>query len=191
MKRKNLPAWQRVVVTVIESVPASKDGRDAWAKLNEEEKSAVNGYLIEHCGDEAQAKLEETCAIAKPSRLTEWLQLLLGIGGAVAIFVLWERVKALISWPELPLSVTWVLEALLWLLLIVSLFPDEHWSRMRQLWDERANNEAGPAAVLAEMHRVTQMTRWQVLDKGNLWLRVILYGCFIAVRICSLVAFGS
>ena len=191
MKRKNLPAWQQVVLTVIESVPASKDGRDAWAKLNEEEKSAVNDYLIEHCGEEAEAKLEETCAIARPSRLPEWLLLLLGFGACLAIIVLWERAKELISWPELSQPVTWVLEALLWLWLIVSLFPDEHWGRMRQLWDDRADDEAGPAAVLAEMHRVTQMTRWQVLDKGDLWLRAILYGCFIAVRICSLVAFRS
>ena len=191
MKRKNLPAWQQVVVTVLNSMYNVKNGYEAWNKLTEEEQTAVNNYLTEYCGDEAQVKLDETCAIAKPSRLPEWLLLLLGFGAGLAIFVLWERAKEWITWPELPQSAAWVFEALLWGFLILTLFPDEHWSRLRQLWHDRADNENGLAAVLAEMHRVTQMTRWQVLDKGNLWLRIILYGAFIIVRVCSWIAFSS
>ena len=191
MKRKNLPAWQQVVVTVLNSMYSVKNGHEAWNKLTDEEKTAVNDYLAEHCGEEAQAKLEETCAIAKPSRQPEWLLLLLGFGAGLAILVLWKRAKEWITWPELPQSAAWAFEALLWGFLILTLFPDEHWSRLRQLWHDRADNENGLAAVLAEMHRVTQMTRWQVLDKGNLWLRIILYGAFIIVRVCSWIAFSS
>ena len=190
-KIAKLVFWVLIAVTLLGGcVPTSYSERQEDA-LVQACLPAINEFLAEHCGEEAQAKLDETCAIAKPSRLPEWLLLLLGFGACVAIFVLWERAKEWITWPELPQSAAWVFEALLWGFLILTLFPDEHWSRLRQLWHDRADNENGLAAVLAEMHRVTQMTRWQVLDKGNLWLRIILYGAFIIVRVCSWIAFSS
>ena len=48
MKRKNLPAWQQVLLVVLESVPKAKNGQDAWDKLNDGEKAAVMDFLTEH-----------------------------------------------------------------------------------------------------------------------------------------------
>ena len=62
---------------------------------------------------------------------------------------------------------------------------------MLQLWSDRASNEDGPGAVLAEMQRVTQMTRWQALDKEKLVLQSIFYGILLAIRILNFIAFPS
>ena len=191
MKRRQLPAWQQVLLVALESVPKAKNGQDAWDKLNEEEKAAVMDFLAEPGGEDAEARLRETCAIARPSRLPEWLQIIFGVGVAVAVYWLLEHVLERITWPDMPQAIVWVVEVLFWAMLIVFLFPDERLARMRQLWSDRAGNEDGPDAVLAEMQRVTQMTRWQALDKEKLVLQSIFYGILLAIRILNFIAFPS
>ena len=41
-------------------------------------------------------------------------------------------------------------------------------------------------AVLDEMYRVTQMSRWQAMDKGMLVLRMILFGVLLLIWIVNL-----
>lgn len=61
MAKKNPPAWQQVVQIALDNVRHRGDGYDAWSKLNEEEQAAVRSFLTEHCGEDADAALEETC----------------------------------------------------------------------------------------------------------------------------------
>ena len=186
MKRENLPAWQQVVVTVLNSMYSVKNGHDAWDKLKDEEKAAVTDFLSEHCGKKAPSALADTCAIAKPSRMSEGVGNFLGFVGAVAIFFVLKWVSDWLS------SVAW-LEPLYSLLMsglcILSIFADDRPSRMLELWRDRENCDGGSKAVLDEMYRVTQMSRWQAMDKGMLVLRLVLFGVLLAVCILNLYVF--
>ena len=185
MAKKNTPEWQQVVLAVLNSMYSVKNGHEAWNKLTEEEKTAVNNYLAEHCGDEAQVKLDETCAIAKPSRLSEGLGNFLGFVGAVAIFFAYKRASdwlSSVAWLE-PLQ--WLCTLLMFGLWILSIIADERPSRMMALWRDWANRDDGPKAVLDEMYHVTQLSRWQAMDKGMLVLRLILFGVLLAVCILN------
>lgn len=189
MKRKNLPAWQRVLLVVLEDVPGAKGGHDAWEQLNVEEKAAVMDFLAEHCGENASSALADTCAIAKPSRLSEGLGNFLGFVGAVAIWFVLKRASdwlSSIDWME-PLQWLWLL--LMFGLYALSLFSDDRPSRMLELWRDRENCDGGSKTVLDGMHRVTQMSRWQAMDKGMLVLRFILFSMLLAVCILNLYVF--
>ena len=50
MKRKHLPAWQQVLLVVLNGTFSAKNGNEAWGKLKDEEKAAVTDFLTEHCG---------------------------------------------------------------------------------------------------------------------------------------------
>ena len=189
MKRKNLPAWQQVLLVVLGNVPGAKGGHDAWEQLNGEEKAAVMDFLAEYCGENASSALADTCAIAKPSRLSEGLGNFLGFAGAVAIWLVLKRASdwlSSIDWME-PLQWLWLL--LMFGLYALSLFSDHRPSRMLELWRDREYCESDPKAVLDGMYRVTQMSRWQAMDKGMLVLRFILFGTLLAVCILNLYVF--
>ncbi len=188
--KKKLPGWQQVVLTVLNGMFSVKNGREAWDKLSDEEKAAMAEFLAEHCGEDAPSALEETCAIAKPSRLSEGLGAFLGLVGAAAIYFAYKRISAWLSsieWLE-PLQWLWIL--LMWGLIILSFFGDDRPSRMQELWRYRENQDGGPKAVLDGMYRVTQMTRWQAMDKGMLVLRIILFGVLLAICILNLYVFN-
>lgn len=69
--KKSLPAWQQVVLIVLNGIFSVRNGREAWDKLSDGEKAAMADFLTEHCGADASSAMEETCAIARPSRLSE------------------------------------------------------------------------------------------------------------------------
>ena len=108
MKRKRLPAWQQVLLVVLNGMCGVKNGHEAWDKLKDEERAAVMDFLAEYCGENASSALADTCAIAKPSRLSEGLGNFLGFVGAVAI---WLVVKRASDWLS---SIDWM-EPLRWL----------------------------------------------------------------------------
>lgn len=72
MAKKNTPAWQQVVQIALDNVPGRDNGRDAWNKLNDEEKAAVMDFLRVHCGEDAPAKLEEICGKIKHPKWWTW-----------------------------------------------------------------------------------------------------------------------
>lgn len=185
MAKKNLPAWQQVVLTALNGMFGVKNGHEAWDKLKDEEKGAVTDFLAEHCGENAPSALADTCAIAKPSRLSEGLGNFLGFVGAGAIYFVWKQASdwlSSIAWLE-PLQ--WLSILLMFGLYILSIVADERPSRMWELWRERENCDGGPKAVLDEMYRVMQMTRWQAMDKGMLVLRLVLFGVLLALCILN------
>lgn len=182
---KKIPAWQQVVLIVLNGMYRVKNGQDAWAKLNEEEKAAVTDFLTEHCGEKAQSALEETCAMARPSRLSEGLGNFLGFVGAVAIYLIYRQASDWLSSIEWLEPLQWLCILLLFGLYIFSFFADDRPSRMRELWQSREQREGGPKAALDGMYRVTQMSRWQAMDKGMLVLRLILFGVLLAVCILN------
>lgn len=186
---KKIPAWQQVVLIVLNGMYSVKDGHDAWSKLRDEERSAVMDFLTEHCGEKAHSALEDVCAMARPSRLSEGLGNFLGFVGAVAIYLIYRQASdwlSSIKWLE-PLQ--WLCVLLLFGLYIFSIFSDDRPSRMRELWRDRKNCDGGLKAALDGMYRVTQMSRWQAMDKGMLMLRLILFGVLLTVSILNLYAF--
>ena len=189
MMARKLPAWQQVLLVALNGTFSAKNGNEAWGKLKDEEKAAVTDFLTEHCGENAPSALADTCAIAKPSRLSEGLGNLLGVVGAVAICFVLKRTSdwlSSIDWLE-PLQ--WLYVLLMFGLYILSIFADDRPSRMRELWRDRENQDGGAKAVLDGMYRVTQMTRWQAMDKGMLVLRLILFGLLLALCILNLYVF--
>lgn len=185
MAKKSIPAWQQVLLVVLNGMFSVKNGHEAWDKLKDEEKAAVTDFLAEHCGENAPSALADTCAIAKPSRLSEGLGNFLGFVGAVAIYFVWKRASdwlSSIDWLE-PLQ--WLCILLMFGLYILSIFADDRPSRVLELWRNRENYDGSSKVVLDEMYRVTQMSRWQAMDKGMLVLRLILFGVLLAVCILN------
>lgn len=189
MKQKHLPAWQQVLLVVLNGMFRAKNGNEAWDKLKDEEKAAVTDFLTEHCGENAPSALADTCAIAKPSRISEGLENLLGVVGAVAICFVLKRASDWLSSIDWLAPLQWLYVLLMFGLYILSIFSDDRPSRMRELWCDRENQDGGAKAVLDGMYRVTQMTRWQAMDKGMLVLRLILFGLLLALCILKLCVF--
>lgn len=185
MAKKTYPAWQQVVLTTLNGMFCVKNGHEAWQKLNAEAQAAVMDFLAEHCGENAPSALADICAIAKPSRISEGLGNFLGFVGAVAIFFVLKWVSdwlSSIGWPE-PLQWLWIL--LMFGLCSLSIFADDRTTRMLKLWRDRENCDGGSKAVLDEMYRVMQMSRWQAMDKGMLVLRLVWLGVLLAVCILN------
>lgn len=185
MERKNAPAWQQVVLVVLNGMFGVKNGHEAWGKLKDEEKAAVTDFLAEHCGENAPSALADTCAIAKPSRLSEGLGNFLGFVGAVAICFVLKRASDWLSSIDGMEPLQWLSILLMFGLYSLSIVADERPSRMVELWRDREHCDGGPKAVLDGMYRVTQMSRWQAMDKGLLVLRLIIFGVLLALSILN------
>ena len=160
MKRKNLPAWQQVLLVALRNVPEAENGHDAWAKLNEEEKSAVNDYLIEHCGDEAQAKLEETCSIAKFEGsewrgVTVWLLIMaVVIAGCVYVDKCLDKNASMIFWTFYSLN------------RIIDDITGARRSKMEEVWKHREQTQTGVSAALEKMEEVVFRPRRELCKDG-------------------------
>ena len=189
MKQKRLPAWQQVLLVVLNGMCGVKNGHEAWDKLKDEERAAVMDFLAEYCGENASSALADTCAIAKPSRLSEGLGNFLGFAGAVAIWFVLKRASDWLSSIDWMETLRWLWLLLMFGLYALSLFSDNRPSRMLELWRDREYCESDLKAVLDGMYRVTQMSRWQAMDKGMLVLRFILFGILLAVCILNLFVF--
>lgn len=191
MPKKNQPAWQQVLLTVLNSMYSVKNGQEAWDKLNDEEKAAVTDFLAEHCGENTDTALADACAAAKPSRLSEGVNGFLSLIGVVAIYFVYKRVSDWLSSMDWLEPLQWLCILLMFGLYIFSIFSDDRPSRMLALWRDREKCDGGPKTALEEMHRVTQMSRWQAMDKGMLVLRLILFGVLLAICILNWYVFYS
>jgi len=164
MKRKNLPAWQQVLLVALESVPKAKDGRDAWDKLNEEEKAAVMDFLAEHCGeDKAQDALEETCGKVKHGRgwQTTWGVLIgFGILAVICAALVWlgEQNNMFFAYLWIVMSLIHMIQA--W-------NGDRH-GRMQTIWLEHVDSLYGTTLALQDMYRTTDMPKELLRRKADL-----------------------
>lgn len=166
MPKKNLPAWQQVVLTALNNVPKAADGHDAWQKLNAEEQAAVMGFLGEHCGhdpEKAQAMLEETAGMVKARKRGAWIWvlILLLIITATAVWVYWELEKHLGD-----------LSDYIMMLLCLSRL-EQAWNvtptlRMVRVWTERTENRSGTASALKEMERLLSLPKKELRSKAAL-----------------------
>lgn len=162
MNRKSLPAWQQVVLTALENVPEHDNGADAWQKLNAEEQAAIMDYLVTHCGDDAQAKLDETCAKIKHPKWWIVFWAILGIAVFVAGFVF------LMLWLEEELAID--ISDYIWLVLcplnMLSAWQGNSKGRAQQAWKKHVETYEGTTHALNDMHRLYTLPRAQRMNKG-------------------------
>ena len=177
MARK-LPAWQQVLLVALNNVPGAKNGRDAWDKLNDGEKAAVMDFLTEHCGDEAQAKLEETTAMIGSGKRYAWLWVLLVMLVITALliggyWVLEQRVGDLKGWVIILLCVSRLEQA--W-----NVSPVQ---RMAEIWGERTSTHAGTASALKEMHQTFCLPKKELRSKAAmvLWAALLVICVIVTV----------
>ena len=175
MKRKNLPAWQRVLLVVLRNVPEARNGHDAWTKLKEEEQTAIMDYLTEHCGDEAQAKLEETCGKMKHSRWTAlcWASLIV-----VAFIVAW---MCMMFWIQRVLDIR--VTSFVWLVLcpinMHTAWQGNPAGKSLQIWKDYWETRTDTAVALNSMHLAYTAPRKERMNKIGFycWLGLwLLYG---------------
>lgn len=180
MKRRQLPAWQQVLLVALESVPEHDNGADAWQRLNPQEQAAIMDYLVAHCGDDAQVMLEETCARIKHP--TWWIVFwaILGIFVFVAAFVF------LMLWLEEQLAID--ISDYVWLLLcplnMLSAWQGNSIGKAQQAWKKHVETYEGTMYALNDMHRLYTLPRAERMNKGLfifwlgmwlLWIALMLW----------------
>ena len=133
MAKEIMPAWQQVLLIALNNVPKAKTGHEAWEKLNAEEQSAVMDFLAEHCGEKAQAALEDACG--KIQRPVWWRWPLCGLLW-VAVAVAW---LALVQWAEKLLD--WELSPVFWALIALTNIHTgligSPFGKMQEMWKDR------------------------------------------------------
>lgn len=171
MKRKNLPAWQQVLLVALESVPKAKDGRDAWDKLNEEEKAAVMDFLAEHCGNDAQEKLEESYEMVQ-SQALRWgeviaylLMLAVVITGCLYVGNRLDKNHSMIFWTFYSLN------------RVIDDIAGARRAAMREVWNQREQTQEGVSIALANMKEAVAQPLSELCKGG--WL--ILHGFMLLV----------
>ncbi len=181
MKRKNLPAWQQVLLVALNNVPKAKNGRDAWNKLNDGEKAAVTDFLAEHCGEEAQAKLEETCGKIKHGRGWKTTLGLLIVLAILAVFVgamLW-----LDKYVEGVHRYLWVVVCLRHM---IRAWNGDRQGNMQIIWWERVNTQHGTSIALRDMHRTLELSSEVLRNKKDLIFWAILMILWIAMIVLDI-----
>ncbi len=172
MAKKTFPAWQQVLLTALNNVPKAKNGHDAWAKLNDEEQAAMMDFLTEHCGENAQAALEESCG--KIKREKWWNTLWVGL--AVLIFSV--LVVAIWYWAEerLGKEITPYVWTALTLLNLSTTLRGEPFSQMIRIWKEHVATQYGTTLALNDMYRHYNLPRRERISKGMfiLWLVMLV-----------------
>lgn len=177
MSRKNLPAWQQVVQIALNNVPERDNGRDAWEKLNEEERSAVMDFLTEHCGEEAPAKLEEICGKIKHPKWWVWFWVIFSMAALfAAVFLLvdwWE------SWTDMRLS------PFVWLILcplnMYTAWKGDQSSKAQEIWKAHSPNQGDTATALKYMYQAYTAPRKERINKASFcfWLVMLVFWGFL------------
>lgn len=162
MAKKTIPAWQQVLLVALESVPEHDNGADAWQRLNPAEQAAIMDYLAAHCGDEAQAKLDETCAKIKHPK---WWMMCWVIMSLVALMVIG---LLLMTWLEEVRGARVV--PFLWLVLcplkMYSAWQGDPRGKAQQAWEKQEETYEGTTRALNDMHRLYTLPRAERMDKG-------------------------
>ncbi|MBQ2928688.1 MAG: hypothetical protein IJD99_00570 [Clostridia bacterium] len=173
MRRKNLPAWQQVVLAALENVPKAKDGHDAWDGLNPEEQAGVMDFLNAHCGEEAQAKLEESCGMVK-SQAWRWgeviaylLMLAVVMAGFVYVEMRLDKNHSMIFWTFYSLN------------RVIDDVAGARRTAMREIWNQREQTQEGVSIALENMKEVVVQPLSELCKGG--WL--ILHGIMLFVSV--------
>ena len=171
MSRKSLPAWQQVLLTALENVPKAKNGRDAWEKLNEAEKAAVMDFLTEHCGEDAQEKLEESYGMVK-SPAWRWgeviaalLMLAVVIAGCLYVENRLDKNHSMLFWTFYSLN------------RVIDDIAGARRTAMREAWTQHEQTQEGVSIALANMKEVVAKPLSELCKGG--WL--ILHGIMLLV----------
>lgn len=162
MAKKNTPAWQQVVQIALNNVPERDNGRDAWEKLNEEERSAVMDFLREHCGEEAPAKLEEICGKIKHPKWWTWCWGILGFLLFMAVWLwLYDWLQDLLDTRVTPY---------VWLILcplnMHTAWQGNPAGNAMEIWKKHAATHDGTTLALDYMLRAYTAPRRERMSKG-------------------------
>ena len=179
MAKRMVPAWQQVLLVVMESVPEHDNGADAWQRLNPAEQAAIMDYLAAHCGDEAQAKLEETCAKIKHPNWWIVCWVILGILVFIAAFV------PLMLWLEEQLAID--ISDYVWLVLcplnMFSAWLGNPTGKAQQKWKKHAETYEGTTHALNDMHRLYTLPRAERMNKGLFIFWLVMWLLWIGLML--------
>lgn len=170
MAKEKIPAWQQVLLIALNNIPHREDGHDAWNKLNDEEKAAVMDFLTEHCGENAQAALEETCGKIKHPKWWAWFWVIFSMAALVAaLFLLmdwWE------SWTDMHIL------PFVWLILcplnMYTAWKGNPTAKMQKLWTEGEETREGTMDALNDMYRACTAPRKDRMDKWRFFAHAAL-----------------
>ena len=174
MAKRMVPAWQQVLLVVLNNVPKAKNGRDAWDKLNDGEKVAVMDFLTEHCGDEAQAKLDKTCGKVKHGkgwRTTVGLLIVL----AILAVVLWLE-----KYVEGDHRYLWIV---LCPLNMYTAWQGNPVGKAQQIWEERAETDQGTALALKVMYQIYTAPRKARMNKVMFGFWLVMWLLWIGLML--------
>lgn len=180
MAKEKIPAWQQVLLIALNNIPHRENGHDAWNKLNDEEKAAVMDFLTEHCGENAQAALEETCRKIKHPKWWVWFWAIFSMAALFAAFFLlvewWE------SWTDMQIS------PFLWLILcplnMYTAWKGNPSSKAQKIWKAHSPNQGDTAAALKYMYQAYTAPRKERINKASFcfWLVMLVLWGLIVVR---------
>ncbi len=154
MAKKYIPAWQKVLLTVLNNAPNASDGSSAWASLGPEEQSAVKRFLTDRAKgdqDKADAMLRETLPLVKPARSLGWLFLI----GLLVVCILGGLVLAALTENAFGAKAQAALYTVGFGIALISNFVGAKGSRMRRIWTKRKEAEEGAYAALKRMFGVS------------------------------------
>lgn len=170
------PAWQQVLLVALQSVPKAKNGRDAWEKLNDEEKAAVMGFLTEYCGAEnAQAALAVGWADRSPWDYRVWPGLVLMVAWIALVLLMAKCLGPVLNGFRAPAYIAMFLSEL-----ILDIRGVRR-TRMIRCWNEREATLEGTTKALKDMYESTSMSKWKA-GKWQLTRDIVL----LALALCVL-----
>ena len=183
MAKEILPAWQQVLLVALNGVPHRENGHDAWMKLNEEEQSAVMDFLTEHCGENAQAALEEACGKIKRPKWWTWFWAIFSIVVMLVVGLL------LLDWWESLTDVR--LTPFLWFGLLCPMNMHTAWKgnpagAALEIWEKHVDTRYGTTLALNDMYRAYTTPRKERMNKAGFvfWLvMLVLWGTMAAGEI--------
>ena len=183
MARK-IPDWQQVLLLALNNIPHREDGHDAWDKLDEEEQSAVMDFLTEHCGENADTALEDTCSRIKHPKWWTWFWVIFSMVAMFAAGLLlldwWE------SWTDMQFA------PFLWLILcplnMYTAWKGNPAGKAQEIWKAHSPNRGDTLAALQYMYQAYTAPRRERINKASFcfWLvMLVLWGFFVAWEIAD------
>jgi len=154
MAKKYIPAWQKVLLTVLNNAPNPSDGASAWASLVPEEQSAVKRFLSDRAKgdqDKADAMLRETLPLVKPTKELGWLWLI----GLLVVCLLGGMVLADLTENVFGGKAQAVLYTIGFGVVLISNFMRAKGDRMRRIWKKRGAGEEAAYAAMKRMFGVS------------------------------------
>lgn len=174
MAKKYIPAWQKVLLTVLNNAPNPSDGDSAWGSLAPEEQSAVKRFLSDRAKgdqDKADAMLRETLPLVKPTKELGWLWLI----GVFVVCLPGGMVLADLTENVFGGKAQDVLYTIGFGVALISNFMRAKGDRMRRIWKKRGACEEAAYAAMKRMFGVSLSSPLVALKSPLTLLALVMF----------------